>query len=336
VTQCVGLSQGHSFLLENTPESFIHFSYFLGSELLHSRRTRCSDELQDIMIFTFVAVFFYSHVTKMGGYFSTPVPQRIYNWVSDGEDVFGEPLNVHVTKLPPFVDLRSGMPAVYDQGSLGSCTANAIAGAFEYDMSPEKRFIPSRLFIYYNERTRENSIYQDSGARIVDGIKSIEEQGVCPEEEWPYIEEKFEEKPPEQCYNEATKYRALSAFKVNDLNHIKCALCHGLPVVMGVQVYESFENASGGHIPLPDTSREKLLGGHAILAVGYDESQKCVFFRNSWGVAWGDRGYGTLPYDFITSFADSFWVVRTVSRTVSEDDDVHVLENNEEDDYESS
>lgn len=313
----------------------MHFSYFLGSELLHSRRARCSAVLQDIMIFTFVAVFFFTpKLQNMGGYFSTPVPQRIYNWVSDGEDVSGELLNVHVTKLPSFVDLRCGMPAVYDQGSLGSCTANAIAGAFEYDMSPEKRFIPSRLFIYYNERARENSIYQDSGARIIDGIKSIEEQGVCSEDEWPYIEEKFEEKPPEQCYHDAKKYRALFAFKVNDLNHIKSALCHGLPVLMGVQVYESFENASGGHIPLPDTSREKLLGGHAILAVGYDESQKCVFFRNSWGVAWGDKGYGTLPYEFITLFANSFWVIRTVSEN-DDVDSVPVLENNEGDDYEN-
>jgi C1A family cysteine protease len=257
---------------------------------------------------------------------------------SDDENDFGEVLNVEVTKLPSFVDLRSGMPAVYDQGTLGSCTANAIAGAFEYDLSEydlpaEERFIPSRLFIYYHERIRENSIYQDSGARIVDGIRSVEEQGVCSEEKWPYIEKNFEEKPCEECYEEAKLNRVLSAFKVNDLNHMKCALCHGLPVIMGVQVYESFEKASGGHIPLPNTSQEKLLGGHAILAVGYDESQKCVFFRNSWGVSWGDKGYGTLPYDFITSFAYSFWVIRTVSFL---NDDVPVLENNEEVEYDSS
>ena len=89
--------------------------------------------------------------------------------------------------LPRKVDLRKGCPAVYDQGQLGSCTANAIAAGIEFDRLKQdlRDFTPSRLFIYYNERAMEGSVESDAGASIRDGIKSVSKQGDCPESEWP-------------------------------------------------------------------------------------------------------------------------------------------------------
>src|SRR5919202_2452365 len=145
------------------------------------------------------------------------MPQKIkwYGWVPDLPDqrdhlyaVAPETLRT----LPSSADLRPECPPVYDQGQLGRCTANAIGGAVEFDQMKQSLrhvFVPSRLFIYYNEREMEGTINSDSGAQIRDGIKSVGTQGVCPEDEWPYDITKFEEKPPEKCYTDAVQYRAL-------------------------------------------------------------------------------------------------------------------------------
>jgi C1A family cysteine protease len=137
-----------------------------------------------------------------------------YGWVADLPDhrdhIYSAPVQV-VTSLPTKVDLSSQCPAVYDQGQLGSCTANAIAGAIEFDLMKEKKqdFMPSRLFIYYNERDIEGTVDSDSGAQIRDGIKSIASQGDCPEKEWSYDISKFAQKPPQKCYDDALKHKAV-------------------------------------------------------------------------------------------------------------------------------
>jgi C1A family cysteine protease len=127
-----------------------------------------------------------------------------YGWVADLPDhrdhIYAAPMQV-VTSLPPKVDLTQQCPSVYDQGELGSCTANAIAAALEFDLMKEKKqdFMPSRLFIYYNEREIEGTVDSDSGAQIRDGIKSVASQGDCPEREWPYNISKFTQKPPQNA-----------------------------------------------------------------------------------------------------------------------------------------
>lgn len=218
------------------------------------------------------------------------------------------------------IDLRLKCPKVYDQGSLGSCTANAISGAYEFDMMKEEEkeiFTPSRLFIYYNERKMEGNISEDSGAEIRDGIKSVNKEGVCNEEEWPYDISKFTNEPGKELYDEAKHHLAVKYERVKqDLKHMKECLVEGYPFVFGFQVYESFESdevAKTGNMPIPKEG-EELLGGHAIMAVGYDDDKEVIIVRNSWGDSWGDRGYFYMPYDFITSsnYCSDFWVIKRV------------------------
>lgn len=220
--------------------------------------------------------------------------------------------------LPSMIDLRAGCPPTYDQGQLGSCTSHAVAAALQFDEMKQKEvtpFEPSRLFIYYNERVIEDTVSSDSGASLRDGIKSVASTGYCPETEWPYDITKFADKPPTACYQDAKKYKAISYQRVlQNLEQMKGCLAAGTPFVAGISVYESFEQAEDGNIPMPDMD-ESLLGGHAILIVGYDDDWGTFQFRNSWGSNWGLNGYGTLPYAYLTSsdLASDFWVVETVS-----------------------
>ena len=221
--------------------------------------------------------------------------------------------------MPPSADLTSSCPPVYDQGQIGSCTANAIAAAIEFDRLKQKLpdLLPSRLFIYYNEREMEGTVGSDSGAQIRDGIKSVAQQGVCPEQEWPYDISKFTQKPPAQAYQDALSDRAVSYQRViQDLTQLRGCLASGYPFVFGFTVYTSFESpevAKTGHAPLP-AAGEKTIGGHAVMAVGYDDSKQWMIVRNSWGPGWGMSGYFTLPYAYLSqaSLAADFWTIRLV------------------------
>jgi C1A family cysteine protease len=232
--------------------------------------------------------------------------------------MFSAPTAV-MTKLPARADLRSGCPDVYDQGQLGSCTANAIGAAFQFDQKKQKLddFMPSRLFVYYNERAIEGTVSSDSGAMIRDGMKSLNKLGVCPEDEWPYQVTKFRNKPTAKCYKDAAHHQALVYRRVlQDLHQLQGCLASGYPVVFGFSVYESFESeqvARTGVVPLPKQG-EKQLGGHAVLAVGYDDSSQTFWVRNSWGDGWGLKGYCKMPYGYLTSsgLASDFWALYTV------------------------
>jgi C1A family cysteine protease len=173
--------------------------------------------------------------------------------------------------LPPTVDLRAECPKiVYDQGELGSCTANAIAGGLEFDRIKEglSDFIPSRLFIYYNERVMEGSVGTDSGAQICDGIKSVGSIGAPPETDWPYNIAEFAVKPPPKAYKDAPLDRAVQYQRVTQvLAQMKGCLASGYPFVYGFTVYQSFESpqlASTGIVSMP-ASGEKMLGATRCL-----------------------------------------------------------------------
>ena len=251
-------------------------------------------------------------------------PKR-YGWVPDLPDardhLYAAPPR-HLAALPASVDLRAQCPpGVYDQGELGSCTANAIAAAIEFDLLKDGKpdYPPSRLFIYYNERAVEGTVDSDSGAMIRDGIKSVGKLGVCPEPEWPYDITKFAVTPPDRCYQDALVHRVTSYQRVPTvLDQFKGCLAAGYPFVFGFSVYDSFETdevARTGDAPLPDTASESLLGGHAVLAVGYDDALGRFRVRNSWGDKWGDHGYFTLPYGYLTDrgLASDFWTIRSAS-----------------------
>lgn len=245
---------------------------------------------------------------------------RRYGWKVDLLDIrdrFFIPHWFDLLKLPQSVDLRAQCPPVYDQGQLGSCTANAIAGAVQFDQmkQQEQSFMPSRLFIYYNEREKEGTVNSDAGAAIRDGIKSVNTLGVPPESEWPYIIDQFTVKPTDQCYQDAMLHRSLSYQRImHSPDHMKACLANGLPFVFGFTVYESFESAEvaqTGMVPMPERG-EAVLGGHAAMAVGYQEDEQVFIVRNSWGSAWGQQGYCMMPYTYLQHLASDFWVIQTV------------------------
>jgi C1A family cysteine protease len=247
---------------------------------------------------------------------------RRYGWIPDVPDqrdhLYAAPPQ-YLTELPAKADLTQTCPPVYDQGNLGSCTANAIGGAIEFDRIKQSLsdFVPSRLFIYYNERVIEGSVATDSGAMIRDGIKTVASDGVCPEPEWPYAVSKFATRPSPKCYTDAKLDRAVSYQSlIQDLNQMKGCLASGYPFIFGFTVYESFETesvAKTGHAPMPGWS-ERAVGGHAVMAVGYDETRQWFLVRNSWGEGWGMKGYFTMPYAYLLSpgLAQDFWTIRLV------------------------
>lgn len=259
-----------------------------------------------------------------------------YGWTPDLPDardhLFSAP-QIALAALPSSADLRSGCPPVYDQQQIGSCTANAIAAALEFDREKQKLadFTPSRLFIYYNERAIEHTTGSDAGAQIRDGIKSVAKQGACPEPEWPYVATPADpqtsvwppgaipaQKPPSKCYTDAKNSRALSYQRVDrSLSQMKGCLADGFPFVLGFTVYDAFESAAvakSGQLDMP-ASGEKVVGGHAVLCVGYDDAAQRFTIRNSWGPKWGMRGYFTMPYAYLLeeNLSDDFWTIRTVA-----------------------
>lgn len=249
---------------------------------------------------------------------------KSYGWQPDLPDrrdhLYAAPSPI-LMALPPKADLRPNCPAVYDQGQLGSCTGNAIAGLFEFDRLKLKigrpDYVPSRLFIYYNERVIEGTVNSDSGAQIRDGIKTVAHQGVCSEITWPYDINKFAEKPPASAFVEAKKSQAVSYSRVSrTLSQMKGCLASGFPFVFGFTVYDSFESsavASSGIVDMPKP-KEAVVGGHAVVAVGYNDTTQRFIVRNSWGKKWGMRGYFTMPYLYLLdeNLADDFWTIRSV------------------------
>jgi C1A family cysteine protease len=258
---------------------------------------------------------------------------RRLGWQPDVPDqrdfTYAAPMAIMAKPLPPTVDLSKQCPPVYDQGQIGSCTANAIAAAIEFDQKKESQqeFTPSRLFIYYNERDIEHTVPLDAGAQIRDGIKSVAKLGVCPEPMWPYKDDhpqqegepcptcSFAKKPTAQCYTEAKKHLVKSYARVpRNLSLMRGCLASGFPFVLGFSCYSNLPfQSTDGIIPLPG-SGDSRIGGHAVLAVGYDDNKHLFMIRNSWGTTWGVNGYGFLPYAYLldANLSDDFWSIKTV------------------------
>ncbi len=239
-------------------------------------------------------------------------------------------VNGNAKELPAKIDLRKWCSAVEQQGNIGSCTAQAGVGILEYfeKRSFEKIIDASRLFLY---KTTRNLMKEtgDVGGFLRYTMGAMALFGLPPEEYWPYVEEKFDEEPPAFCYSYAQNYQSIQYYRHDPsdtprkkiLESVKTHLAAGLPSMFGFSVYSSYTQAdASGMIPFPGKN-ERIAGGHAVVAVGYDDKLKikndnpsgpettgAILIRNSWGSEWGEKGYGWLPYEYILKgLADEWW-----------------------------
>lgn len=238
-----------------------------------------------------------------------------------------------ILALPAKFDFSDQMPAIHDQGVLGSCTAQAVTISMEYQLKQQNNAQElSPLFLYYNERKLMGTIKDDTGASLSDGIKAISTWGVCRESEWTYSDDlkKFKVKPSKAAYADAQNYMGLDGIHTSyvsySLESIKSQLSKGIPVVFGIYVYPSFESAKTsmtGKVPLP-SAKERPLGGHALMFTGYNDETQEFKFANSWGKKWGDNGFGYLKYDYIMNvgansrypyfYANDIWSIDKVGK----------------------
>lgn len=215
-------------------------------------------------------------------------------------------------------------PLPYNQGDLGSCTANGIGFLVHFDLLnkhtqlPQHIFQPSRLFIYYYERLAEGTVGQDAGAIIRDGIKVIADAGVCSEDAWPYDVSQFTEEPTSHAIELAKQFEALEYKTLDNTNKqlLVNALLDGFPIVFGMTVYSSFMTqkvAASGIVPMPKTS-ESVEGGHCMVIVGYSVEYDSFIVRNSWGLGWGQKGYCRIPAGYLcnSGLASDFWVITKI------------------------
>ncbi|MGB3347002.1 MAG: C1 family peptidase [Candidatus Humimicrobiia bacterium] len=235
------------------------------------------------------------------------------------------------TEIPTSIDLRRWCPPIENQGSIGSCTANAGVGLVEYyeRRAFDRHIDASRLFLY---KTTRNLLgwTGDRGAFIRTTMAAMVLFGIPPERYWPYVKEDFDKEPSSFCYSFAQNYQAIQYFRLDSsftskkslLKLIKTLLAFGLPSMFGFTVFNSIRQArKDGKITFPCLG-EKILGGHAVMAVGYDDDIKiknttcgvekkgALLIRNSWGTSWGERGYGWLPYEYVlTGLARDWWTL---------------------------
>lgn len=253
-------------------------------------------------------------------------PKRYFGCIRDKPDARDHkyiPSAAHLAAAPAKVDLRPQCPPVYDQTPLNSCTANATAAAIEFERMRLKLtpgYTPSRLFIYYNGRKLAGTVAKDAGMPLRDAIKCAAKQGDCPEPQWPYDPAKVLDAPTPQCYDSAIKHGKLGYQAVQqDLAHMKACLAAGRPFVLAIHVYSGSETPAAkasNTFPTPQKG-ETLVGTHAVMAVGYDDGQKHLIIRNSWGPHWGQGGYFFLPYDYAANpaYAGDLWTLTLTAGT---------------------
>lgn len=256
------------------------------------------------------------------------IPERAFGLVPDQHDprdfLFSDrrPEALAVA-LPEHVDLTNEHPLAWDQGTLGSCTGHAVAGMIECVRAKQGLdwMNPSRLFLYYHGREAMNTTQIDSGAQLRDVVKGVEKYGVCTEGTWPYgktYTSTFRLKPDAAAYAEAERFQATEYLRLQGVRveELKACLAEGFPFVFGTALYDSFFFADkAGRVKMPNLRRERLVGHHALEAVGYWEKQRLIKVRNSWGRRDGDgHGYTWMPYDYVTGLhlSRDFWTIRKV------------------------
>jgi len=210
------------------------------------------------------------------------------------------------------VDLRTWCSPIEEQLHLGSCVGQSIIGAFELMLNknyPDHFKDLSRLFVYYNARVIEGDPDLDIGVYVRDGIKAVNKWGVCSEEHWPYLTDKFATVPDAQSYLDAKTRSIKSYYRIKSIKDMISTIDAGYPIVTGIEVFGDFDNIginSNPIIPMPKDTDESL-GGHAITIVGYDNSKEYFICRNSYGEQWGDKGYFYMPYSYAELYVSDAW-----------------------------
>lgn len=223
--------------------------------------------------------------------------------------------NQDVLKSPkPRIDLKRLFPTPVNQEDKQCCTACACTGAYEYELALAKKtaITSSFIFVYYNQRVLQDKVHSDSGATIVDALYTLNRKGVCSEDDWKEMFREFTKKPYESCYLHAINNCIGSYYQLDqDINQMKACLSEGHPVIFGFSVFDSIQVAQNGDIKVPG-QKDKLMFGHAAVAVGYDDAKQNFIIRNSWGNSWGRNGYGTIPYDYLSDkrLSRDFWTIR--------------------------
>jgi C1A family cysteine protease len=234
--------------------------------------------------------------------------ERDYIYRSDSTEVLRES-----------VDLREWDSIIESQYDLGSCGSNALTNAYESCVNrlyPEYFNHLSRLFIYYNTRAEYGDIQKDDGIFLRDGLKSLAKFGVCDESLWPYDITKFDDRPTEECYEDAKKRKILNYQKLISTYYITEVLNNNNPVVFAMEIYDSFmdlnERISTVNFP---GRKEKSLGGHAMCMVGYDLPNRLFLAKNSFGTGWANKGYCWIPFDYIRQEGYDVWTFEITNQS---------------------
>jgi len=245
--------------------------------------------------------------------------ERVYGWVPDVSDHRDEYFkSTFGVRLPDHVSPLGTDNPIEHQGSLGSCVGQATTSALEIVLDCDPL---SRLMAYYQARVLEGTVDIDAGAMIRDAIKGFIKHGCCNESSWEYDITKFATKPTDYCYEEAelTIPKISRYERITTLKDVKIALSNGLPVIFGFAVPDYFETEdyTDGHIVRLPTDRDSIVGGHAVVAVGYDDrsSDKFIWVRNSWGKEWGENGYFKMDQKWFSDrrrLCDDMWVIHPI------------------------
>ncbi|MBX3269113.1 MAG: C1 family peptidase, partial [Sandaracinaceae bacterium] len=236
------------------------------------------------------------------------------------DDFDRRPFTPRIARLPGAVDLRPWMTPVEDQGQLGSCAANALVGGVEYLVRREtgRHVDLSRSFVYFCQRLWDGSVREDVGASMVDGVRVLARLGVPTEASWPYHPDLFAVQPPRLVLREAAALKLVDWWAVPvDADAFRGCLAAGFPIAFATRVTESFVRTSArGECGMPEGALDPRHGRHALLAVGYDDARRVFVVRNSWGAAWGDRGYVYMPYAYVLNreWTSGCWALRLTAR----------------------
>lgn len=243
-----------------------------------------------------------------------PTSKHVYGWKAASPELRAavhaecETHAAAVADLPPAYAVPDTGP-VLDQGQLGSCGPNAMDTLLYKAGSV---WPCSRLFTYYETRKLMGTVRQDSGVINSQMVRAVKSTGWIDESQYPYNIRSFRLKPPAAVVSNASHNKGVKFAAVDvDVDHIKSALSQNRPVLVGIEVFESFESdaaGASGDIPMP-TGGEQLLGGHDVAVTGWDDAAQRFTFKNSWGAGWGANGFGTLPYEYVTKYGSDFWAI---------------------------